>query len=395
MTTPLSLSYDHQIERNVRKLNRVKCILDWCYVSDTVEALPCFIDLHVSNRCQLACRYCLRGLTGYPLRNDLMDLAALPYLEQLFRTAEYVELSGCGEPLLMPDIFALITAIKRWGPLVQMFSNGLALSEENARELLESGLDRVFVSIDGPTQKLMDLLRGKADLRLIAHNLRNLAWRRALANRNTPRLIVAMTISRHNCHYLPIMVVMTRRLGADELQAANIIFTREYTEEDPFILTTARFRFYWGISRWLGKILGVSLRKVETTDFVAPKENRLVNFTKPYGCPHLWNDLIVEPDGEAYPCHLLSEFAGNLMNSSIVEVMNAPAAQMRRRAMLRGELSEVCAHCRQKEAIEPPLIHERLRWAQTALSEINGVSDEQRNALTKRLAGIKRHYHLT
>ena len=56
-----------------------------------------------------------------------------------------------GEPLLHPHIVDMVAAASQLGADTELITNGLLLDEEKAISLIEAGLGRLIVSVDGAT----------------------------------------------------------------------------------------------------------------------------------------------------------------------------------------------------------------------------------------------------
>src|SRR5512147_2171077 len=146
---------------------------------------PTFVQLRVTNLCNLRCKMCgqwgdtgiyrsdgfsASATDGEKERKRILELIgakrqlALPdyirLLDEVAPFAPIVSLFG-GEPFLYPDIIPLIREIKKRGLTCTIITNGGRL-EKHARELVEAGIDSVAVSIDGPPQ-LHNKIRGQAD----------------------------------------------------------------------------------------------------------------------------------------------------------------------------------------------------------------------------------------
>ena len=96
-------------------------------------------------RCNLSCTYC----------NEYDDRSApVPtpdVLRRIDRLADLgtgvVTLSG-GEPLLHPDLDAIITHIRRRGAIATLITNGYLLTRDRIERLNRAGLDHLQISID-------------------------------------------------------------------------------------------------------------------------------------------------------------------------------------------------------------------------------------------------------
>ena len=110
------------------------------------------VYIEPTNCCNLECRTCIRNTWDEPMgkmspktfRRILKGL-------QSFSPVPSVFFGGFGEPLSHPDIINMITQTKALGASVEMITNGTLLTREMSRRLIESGLDMLWVSVDGAT----------------------------------------------------------------------------------------------------------------------------------------------------------------------------------------------------------------------------------------------------
>ena len=144
--------------------------------------MPTFVQLRVTNLCNLRCKMCGQwgdtGIFRLQSANDAGDgalerarIQELIGAKRQLSLAEYVRLLDeiaawqpivslfGGEPLLYPDIVPLIREIKKRGLTCTIITNGGRL-EALAEELVDSGIDSIAVSIDGPPER-HDATRGR------------------------------------------------------------------------------------------------------------------------------------------------------------------------------------------------------------------------------------------
>jgi MoaA/NifB/PqqE/SkfB family radical SAM enzyme len=96
-------------------------------------------------RCNLACAYCNEfDNFSKPVPLETM-CERLDHLADLGTTI--ITISG-GEPLLHPDLDAIITHIRRRGMIAGMITNGYLLTAERIQRLNRAGLDHLQISID-------------------------------------------------------------------------------------------------------------------------------------------------------------------------------------------------------------------------------------------------------
>jgi MoaA/NifB/PqqE/SkfB family radical SAM enzyme len=138
----------------------------WRGLPRAVDGRPIWAQLNVTWRCNLDCAYC----TEYD--NQKGDV---PFEDLVARIAKCQELGVLhtdligGEPLLHPDLIRLFSEIKRRGMTSGMTTNGFLLTADKLDRLLDAGMGRLQISVDGvhPTRaalKSLKTLKGKIEL---------------------------------------------------------------------------------------------------------------------------------------------------------------------------------------------------------------------------------------
>ncbi len=131
-----------------------------------VDSRPIWAQLNITWRCNLDCAYCTeydnsKGDVPFPdLVARIEKCRALGVL--------HTDLIG-GEPLLHPDLEHLFAEITARGMTSGMTTNGFLLTEERLTRLLDAGLGRLQISVDGArptreTPKSLKTLKGKIEL---------------------------------------------------------------------------------------------------------------------------------------------------------------------------------------------------------------------------------------
>ena len=147
--------------RSAREVGRVaRTVVD--------QDRPLLVHIVPIRRCNLACAYC----------NEYDDHSPPVPLEEMNRRIDklaelgtaVVTISG-GEPVLHPDLPAIIQRIKSHGMVCTLITNGYLLVPEKIRELNEAKLDRLQISIDNV--KPDDV--SKKSLKVLDRKLRYLA----------------------------------------------------------------------------------------------------------------------------------------------------------------------------------------------------------------------------
>lgn len=94
-----------------------------------------------------------------PYEGELSTERCLQILEEIRRVGQAVIILTGGEPLLRPDIFELARHGSKLGLRMVMAPNGTLITEQNAKEMVSSGIQRISISLDGDTKESHDRFR--------------------------------------------------------------------------------------------------------------------------------------------------------------------------------------------------------------------------------------------
>jgi MoaA/NifB/PqqE/SkfB family radical SAM enzyme len=364
--------------------------------------MPTFLQLRVTNLCNLRCKMCgqwgdtgIYRADGFPAsatdgqieRKRIVELIGakrqlalsdyVRLLDEVAPSQPIVSLFG-GEPFLYPDIMALIREVKARGLTCTIITNGWRL-EEHARELVEVGMDSIAVSIDGPPD-VHNRIRGKNDsFERAAAGVRAVAlWRKKLG-RALPMQISILPITELNLGEIGAAVEALRELPIDTINVGLRWFVpKEVGAEYERVM-----RETFGVSgdSWTGfdfdggatvasrseqmvqlvrLLKGLRRRRFldstlgrPWTSFVpdVPAEKvpeYFSDFSQTFGhslCPVAWYFAQVEPDGEVCFCGDFPDyFIGNVRKQSFREVWTGERA-WKFRDKLAKEPLPICNRC--------------------------------------------------
>ncbi len=116
-------------------------------------------NLEVTNRCNLRCTFCPTADGRMERARGFMEPALFDRALDGAGRLEFALLFQWGEPLLHPRFFDLAREARRRGVRTLVTTNGTLLTEARVAGLLEAGLDRVTVSVDGD-ERTHEAVRG-------------------------------------------------------------------------------------------------------------------------------------------------------------------------------------------------------------------------------------------
>lgn len=181
------------------------------------NAKPRLIFWEVTKGCNLRCIHCRASATELSSPSDLSTRTALGIIDQVAAFASPILVLSGGEPLYRSDIFQLARYATDKGLRVALATNGTLVTKEVARMIVDAGVKRVSISLDGADALTHDAFRGiPGAFDAAVYGLRNL---KALGM----SVQINMTIARHNARQLPEVLELARRLGADALHTFLLV----------------------------------------------------------------------------------------------------------------------------------------------------------------------------
>ena len=154
---------------------------------------PLFLDIEVTNLCNLRCSFCATTYFGPEVRRGRIDPEIMrAVLEEGAAKGLYgVKFNDRGEPLLHPQLFDFVRQAKACG-LVDVYfnTNAMLLDEDKARQAVASGLDRISISVEGREAGVYERHRVGGRFETVLANVRRLRELRDASGSLTPRIRV-------------------------------------------------------------------------------------------------------------------------------------------------------------------------------------------------------------
>jgi SynChlorMet cassette radical SAM/SPASM protein ScmE len=161
-----------------------------------VMKTPKSVDIEITTRCNLRCKYCSHFTSAGDVGKDLPTGEWLTFFEELGRCA-VMDVTLCGgEPFIRGDFKQIIEGVVRNRMRFKILSNGTLITDEMAAFLASTKrCDSVQVSIDGSVPVTHDVCRGRGAFSKAMNGIRH------LQKYNLP-VTVRVTIHRKNVHDL-------------------------------------------------------------------------------------------------------------------------------------------------------------------------------------------------
>lgn len=257
----------------------------------------------------------------------MMDAALLDnVLEQLGSTLFWLTFYFQGEPYLHRDFLTMVRKATSAGVYTSTSTNGHYLDDETARATVESGLNRLIISIDGTTQEAYSSYRRGGILARVLDGTRNVVrWKKHYASA-TPHIIFQFLVVRQNEHQIPQLRRLAADLGVDEvkLKTAQIY---DYVHGSPLIPDNDKYSRY-----------------AKNSDGTWRIKNEMSNH-----CWKMWHSCVITWDGKVVPCCFDKDaqyVMGDLSRERFEDVWRSQKYYAFRQTLLtsRKEI-EMCRNC--------------------------------------------------
>lgn len=252
-------------------------------------------QVETSIACNLNCVMCpWEGERAAAGSEGLMKEEVWATLRGRLSDVSSVDFSGGGEALMHPELPRWIAEAHGAGCETGFLSNGLLLTGERARAIIDAGVDWIALSIDGATPDVYDAIRKGARFERLIANLEDLA---SLGKAGRPRLIINFVMMESNIHQLDDMVRLAARYSFGRINFKQCDVIRGDSGKGFGLFGNSRnreirrYEKMIGKARRLGKRLGV-----EVAGFSFVPEEQPVCAQDPR------SSLFVRSDGRVAPC---------------------------------------------------------------------------------------------
>ena len=187
--------------------NGVK-VLSSFYVSrwsgkPTQWGLPVSISFEPTTSCNLRCPECPSGMRAFTRPTGMLDNSFFKQtIDEMHKELLYLIFYFQGEPFLNPGFLDMVKYASDRKIYTATSTNAHYLKDEIARRTVESGLDRLIVSIDGTTQETYQSYRVGGKLEKVIEGTKNVVkWKKELGSA-TPHIIFQFLVVKPNEHQI-------------------------------------------------------------------------------------------------------------------------------------------------------------------------------------------------
>jgi hypothetical protein len=289
---------------------------------------PISISFEPTTSCNLRCPECPSGLRSFSrptgmLQNNFFKET----IDQVHQHLMYLIFYFQGEPYLNPDFLQMVQYASSKNIYTATSTNAHYLTDELARKTVESGLDRLIISIDGTTQEVYSQYRVGGKLDKVIEGAKNIVkWKKKL-NSSTPFVFFQFLVVKPNEHQLEDIKKLAKEIGVDEVRFKTAQVYDYETDPNQLIPNNTKF------SRYKKNAAGV----------YEPK-NKLAN-----RCWKLWHANVITWDGLVVPCCFDKDAdhpLGSLQQHSFKEIWHNQQYRQFRKSIVQSRKNiDICSNC--------------------------------------------------
>jgi radical SAM protein with 4Fe4S-binding SPASM domain len=290
--------------------------------------LPMSISFEPTTSCNLRCPECPSGLRAFTRPTGMLEQGFFRQtVDEVYKDILYLIFYFQGEPYLNKNFLDMVQYASAKGIYTATSTNAHYLNDEVAKKTIESGLDRLIISIDGTTQDVYEQYRIGGKLHKVIEGAKNIVrWKKELKSK-TPFVFFQFLVVRPNEHQIEEIKRIAKEVGVD---AVRFKTAQVYDyENDPNQLIPVNEKY----SRY---------SKDKNGNYIS--KNKFANH-----CWKLWQANVITWDGLVVPCCFDKDAThqlGDLKNQSFKEIWhNDNYKKFRKELMTSRKNIDICANC--------------------------------------------------
>jgi radical SAM protein with 4Fe4S-binding SPASM domain len=292
-----------------------------------LNSKPFAISIEPTTACNLGCPECPSGLRQFNRKTGNLKVDLFKkVIDQMKEHLIYLTFYFQGEPYINPDFLDMVKYANKSKIYTSTSTNAHFLNKDNAIRTIESGLDKLIVSVDGTTQETYEKYRINGDLNKALGGIREIVKWKAKLKSNKPKVVMQFLVVKHNEHQINEAKKLAKNIGADSIQfkTAQIY---DYANGSPLIPEQEKYSRY----------------KMNRNGKYEIK-NSLSN-----QCWRMWHSCVITWDGQVVPCCFDKDAKyqlGDLSIQSFDEIWYSENYMNFRNSILKSRKQvDICTNC--------------------------------------------------
>ncbi len=289
---------------------------------------PVSISFEPTTSCNLRCPECPSGLRAFTRPTGMLQKNFFSKtIDDIHKELLYLIFYFQGEPYLNTDFLEMVKYASGKGIYTATSTNAHYLTDEAARKTVESGLDRLIISIDGTTQDVYKQYRIGGNIDKVIAGAKNIVkWKKEL-NSKTPFVFFQFLVVKPNEHQIEDIKKLAKEAGVDEVRFKTAQVYDYKNDPNKLIPVNNKFSRY-----------------NKNADGTYTPKNKMAN-----RCWKLQHSNVITWDGLVVPCCFDKDAIhrlGNLKNESFKNIWHNSNYKQFRAELMKGRKNiDICANC--------------------------------------------------
>ena len=316
---------------------------------------PKYIEVEISTYCGNKCLICEHTTWHEPSRN--LSLADFIKLTDQF-DLKWINATGMGDAFLNPDYLKMIKHLKQRNTSVFLVDSFNLITKDVARVLVESGVDGIYISMDGATRETYESIKVGCDYDRVITNIKNLLEIKKELHSPIPEICFRFVVNKKNVNemadYVRVINSLATREEFGDGSKIHFVGLLDFPEiHDLYLDTIPVDQIQLAIEASKG---GLPVVFAHTEQVTNPSINKCLAWAEPY--------FALVPESMMLPCcavlmnndrqKLLDYSFGNYTTTPIKEIWNSPYYKWFRSMVTNphAKVPAICAGCRAYDTTE-------------------------------------------
>lgn len=304
---------------------------------------PYYVEIETTTKCPYKCVMCEHTYWKEPAIN--MTFEQFKKIINDIPQLKWVGMTGIGESFMNPDYMKMLRYTRSKGINIEMFDPFMMITKKKAEELLDLGIEVLYISMDGATKKTYEKIRRGVNFDTVLKNVRTFIKLKKERDLKKPVIIFYYTVSKLNYHEIEKFLELVKSF---ELEKPRVVYTPTlhfYKEIKNLYIEVPKERSQKLIE--MGKEYGID---VEWNDNTPPMEER-----RPITKCFAWLMPFIFANGNVICCCATNEANrrdfqnqhsfGNIFEQSFDEIWNGKKFKDFRKKLLKGNTPIQCGYC--------------------------------------------------
>lgn len=289
---------------------------------------PISISFEPTTSCNLRCPECPSGLRSFTRPKGMLDNKFFKQtIDDIYKDLMYLIFYFQGEPYLNQKFLEMVAYANSKKIYTATSTNGHFLTDAKAKETIESGLDRLIISLDGTTQEVYQQYRRGGHLDKVLAGARNIVkWKRELKSK-TPYVFFQFLVVKPNEHQIEEVKALAKEIGVDGVRFKTAQVYDYVNDPNHLIPENKKYSRY-----------------KEGKDGDMKPKNKMANH-----CWRLWQGNVITWDGKVVPCCFDKDAThqmGDLNENSMADIWkNGNYKDFREKITQSRKMIDICANC--------------------------------------------------